>query len=414
MSTVTVKTAAWYGDRDVDLTFPEDWPIVTSEFESRPVLTDDQMRDAFMNPIGTPRVSEMAKGRKSACILVDDLTRPTPASHVIPFILEELVEAGIDEGSILIFIAHGCHRPMHGPDKAKKVGLEIARNFPVRQNEMDDAFIDVGTTSFGVPIQVNQWVADCEFKIGIGGPYPHGTAVFSGGGKIIVPGCCSHLTNRTAHSELGPLGKDLPQPVKAGQEMSPFRLNAEEAARIAGLDATCLTILNNAREVTGLFIGDVVEAHRASVEVARKAYVVQPIKDAEVVVATGYPRDHDLNYSGHGSWPLQASNGPAKVLVAAGSEGVGYHRMGIINNKQAREAENREREEGQAVPAKTDVPEFLFLSDAVGPAEVRDVYPNAEHVDVWNTAREMLQDQFKGKTPKVAIYPSSAISYPAR
>tara|TARA_Y100000588_G_scaffold177449_1_gene191446 strand:+ start:8860 stop:10095 length:1236 start_codon:yes stop_codon:yes gene_type:complete len=408
MSTVTVKTAAWYGDRDVDLTFPEDWNVETAAFESRPVLTDEQLADIFANPVGTPRISEMARGRKSAVILVDDLTRPTPASRVMPFIIEQLVEAGIDEGSILIFIAHGCHRMMHGPDKAKKVGVEVARNFPIRQNEMDDAFINVGTTSYGVPVEVNQWVMDCEFKIGVGGPTPHGTATFSGGGKIVIPGCCSHRTNRAAHSEVGhKLGKGF---TKAGKEMSPFRLNSEEAARMAGLDATCLLVLNNAREVTGAVVGDVVEAHRAAVEIARKAYAIRIVEDAEIVVATGYPRDHDINYSGHGLWPLHASNGATKVLVAAGSEGVGYHRMGIINQKNTRVEENREREE-QSVPVKTDVPEFYFMSDVVGPAEVRDVYPNAELLEVWGNARDMLEDRYRGKTPKVAVYPSSAISY---
>jgi nickel-dependent lactate racemase len=409
MNSVSVKTAAWYGDRDVDLTFPEDWPLKTVEFESRPVLTDAQVREVFMNPVGTPRISEMAAGRKSACILADDLTRPTPASRVIPFIIEELIEAGIDEDSILIFMAHGCHRQMRGPDINKKIGIEVARNFAVRQNEMDDPFVNVGTTSYGVPIEVNQWVVDCEFKIGVGGPYPHGSATFSGGGKIILPGCCSHLTNSTAHQNVGPLGK---QPVRAGKEISPFRLNSEEAARLAGLDATCLTILNNAREVTGLVVGDVVKAHRAAVKIARKAYAIHMVDDAEVVVATGYPRDHDIKYSSQGLWPLTSSNGSAKVLVASGSEGVGYHRMGIINAKNKRAEENREREE-LSIPTKADIPEFLFLSSDVGPAEVRDCFPNAELVEAWDTARGMLEDRFRGKTPKVAVYPSSAIAYPA-
>jgi nickel-dependent lactate racemase len=152
MNEITVKTAAWYGDRDVSLSFPESWDLNTAGFEDRPVLNEGQIREAFLNPVGSPRISEMASGRKSAVILADDLTRPTPASRVIPFVIEELVDAGIDEGSILIFMAHGCHRQMRGPDIAKKIGLDVSRRFPVRQNELDDAFISVGTTSYGVPI----------------------------------------------------------------------------------------------------------------------------------------------------------------------------------------------------------------------------------------------------------------------
>ena len=408
MSVVSVKTAAWYGDRDVSLSFPESWPIHTVAFEERPVLNDSQIRDAFLNPIGSPRVSEMAKGRKSAVILADDLTRPTPASRVIPFIIEELVEAGIDEGSILIFMAHGCHRQMRSPDIAKKIGTDIARQFPVRQNELDDATVFVGNTSYGIPVHVNQWVMDCEFKIGIGGPYPHGTATFSGGGKIILPGCCNHDTISMAHQTLG--GKD--GYVKAGTVISQFRLNSEEAARLAGLDATVLTILNNARKVTGLIVGDVVEAHRAAVAIAREAYAVHPIEDADIVVSTGYPRDHDLKYSREGFWPLERSNGAAKVLIASGDEGVGYHRMGILNAKKRRLAEDRERE-NLKIPKKSEVPSYLLFSQAVGPTEVRDVHPQADLVEEWDTVRTILEDQFRGQTPKVAVYPSAAIAYPA-
>jgi nickel-dependent lactate racemase len=248
---------------------------------------------------------------------------------------------------------------------------------------------------------------DCEFKIGVGGPYPHGSATFSGGGKVILPGCCSHETNSSAHQTLG----DKDGYVRAGSVISQFRLNSEEAARLAGLDATCLTILNNAREVTGLLVGDVVEAHRAAVEIARKAYAVRPIDGADVVVSTGYPRDHDLKYSRQGFWPLASSNGAAKVLVASGDEGVGYHRMGIINAKNRRREESRERED-LSVPVKSDVPEFLLVSEAVGPAEVRDVHPKAQLTETWDSAREILESQFKGKTPKVAVYPSAAIAYP--
>ena len=407
MSEISVKTAAWYGDRDVSLTFPDSWSVHTAAFEKRPVLGDEELRDAFRNPVGSPPVSEMAKGRKSAVILADDLTRPTPASRVIPFIIEELVEAGIDEDSILIFMAHGCHRQMQSPDIAKKIGRDIARQFSVRQNELDAPCIFVGETSYGIPIHVNQWVMDCEFKIGVGGPYPHGGASFSGGGKIILPGCCNHDTISLAHGKLSGIDGH----VRAGK-ISQFRLNSEEAARLAGLDATVLTILNDAREVTGLVVGDVVEAHRAAVDIAREAYVVQPVDDADVVISTGYPKDHDLKYSSQGKWPLDRSNGAAKILVASADEGVGYHRLGIINAKKRRIAKNQERVD-LAIPKKTKNAGFMLYSQAVGPAEVRDVHPNADLVEDWDTARSCLEDRFRGEKPKVAVYPAAALAYPA-
>ena len=39
----------------------------------KPSLSDDEMRSALQSPIDTPRLSEMAKGAKKVCILIDDI-----------------------------------------------------------------------------------------------------------------------------------------------------------------------------------------------------------------------------------------------------------------------------------------------------------------------------------------------------
>ena len=119
-----------------------------------------------------------------------------------------------------------------------------------------------------------------------------------------------------------------------------------------------------------------------------------------------------MRYSRQGFWPLASSNGSAKILVASGDEGVGYHRLGIINARHQRQAEDRERE-NLGVPEKSETPDYLLFSQTVGPAEVRDIHPRAELVETWDSAREILEDQFRGQTPKVVVYPSSAIAYPA-
>ena len=76
MQSVQVLTAAWYGDREIDLTFPDDWDLNLIAFEERPVLTQDQLRQAFHQPIESPRIAELAQGKKSAVLIADDLTRP--------------------------------------------------------------------------------------------------------------------------------------------------------------------------------------------------------------------------------------------------------------------------------------------------------------------------------------------------
>ena len=406
MQHVQVLTAAWYGDKALDLTFPDDWELNVIAFEERDALSVDEMRRAFHQPIGSPRISEMAQGKKSAVIIADDLTRPTPASEVIPFILEDLDAAGIPEEEILIFMGFGCHGQMKHDELVKKLGEDVVRRFRVKQNELDDPFVYLGETERGIPLHVNQWVMDCEFKVGVSGNWPHGTAAFSGGGKIIIPGVASYETISRAHGTLEGGGN-------ADNVENPFRLNSENAARMAGLNASVLTTLNHKRQISALFVGDVVAAHRAAVEDARKAYAIKTMPDADIVISTGYPRDHDLPYGGIGSWPLNHSQPEAtRVLITAGSEGTGYHRAGILARKKQRLEENRERDERKPL-VRTEGWDYLLLSDAVGPMEVLETHPKAKLIESWDETLALLKHMYRDRKPKVAIYPSAAIVYAA-
>ena len=246
---------------------------------------------------------------------------------------------------------------------------------------------------------------ECEFKIGVSGNWPHGTAAFSGGGKIIIPGVASFETISRAHGTLEGGGN-------AGNVENDFRLNSEEAARMAGLNGSVLTTLNDRRQITGLFVGDLVAAHRAAAEDARKAYAVKLMPDADIVIATGYPRDHDLPYGGIGSWPLRHSKPEAtRILITAGTEGTGYHRSGILHRKRRREEENRERDERKPL-LRSENWDYILFSQAVGPMEVLEVHPRAILMESWDEILDLLKQKYRDQKPKVAIYPSSAIAYP--
>ena len=76
---VTMPSRAWYGDIDLTLDFPATWDVHTLAMKDAPALDSSRIEAAFANPIGTPPIHELAKGRKSATIVVDDVSRPTPA-----------------------------------------------------------------------------------------------------------------------------------------------------------------------------------------------------------------------------------------------------------------------------------------------------------------------------------------------
>lgn len=406
MQKVTLMTGAWYDEREITIGFPNDWPVHTVRFQDRTLATDASIRAAFNAPVGTPRIAGLANGRKNAVIICDDLSRPTPAWRLLPIIIEHLHEGGIRDDDILIMMALGCHRPMLRDALVKKLGQEMVQRFRIRQNELDDAFIHLGTTSRGTPVNINQWVMDCDLKIGVSTAEPHPTVGFSGGGKVILPGVANWDSINALHARL-----------KSGQFGASVeneqRLDLEEAARMAGLEVSVLAVLNWKRQITDVLVGDRIEAHRAAVEIARDAYAVDPIDSADIVVASGYPRDHDLDFSRMGAWPLwRARAGATKILIAEATEGRGYHRLGIVRNRRRREARGRERDSRSRWPASPVRPEYIFLSPVVGPAELRDSHPKAVLRTSWEQVLEELQNKYHGRRPEVAVYVSSGVSYP--
>src|SRR5688572_3381279 len=107
---VTMPSRAWYGDIELTLDFRATWNVHTLAMMDAPAITPTQIEAAFANPLGTPPIRELAKGRKSATVIVDDVSRPTPAGLVVPYVLRELTEAGIEKSEIRFVIGGGSHR----------------------------------------------------------------------------------------------------------------------------------------------------------------------------------------------------------------------------------------------------------------------------------------------------------------
>lgn len=134
-NTATVHSRAWYGDEELTLNFPTGWEVEVLGPKDAPALSDAQIERAFVEPIGTPRISELAKGKKSAAIVVDDLSRPTPAATVIPYLLHELASAGVPKSEIRFVVGGGSHRPLTDEEVAKKIGADIASEYEATSHD---------------------------------------------------------------------------------------------------------------------------------------------------------------------------------------------------------------------------------------------------------------------------------------
>ena len=86
---------------------------VRSEKEQLRFQTD------LVNKAQTNPLDRLAKGKKNAIILVDDLSRPTKAYKILPYIFEQLRKGGIEKNNISILMAIGAHRPLNRFDYKK-------------------------------------------------------------------------------------------------------------------------------------------------------------------------------------------------------------------------------------------------------------------------------------------------------
>ena len=322
---VTLRVNCWYDEHDIEIAFPSNWEVIECRMigHNRPALTAEQMRAAVQNPIGSPRLNELAKGKKEVVILFDDLPKPTPAKVIVPFVLEELHAGGITDEHIRFLCAPASHRPLMYPEFAAKLGAEIVARYPVYNHNIYEHHVYIGTTSRGTPVHVNKEFASCDLRVAIGGIIPHPSAGYGGGGKIVIPGVSSIDTIESHHKHF----IDAARVERGRVHDNDFRLDIEEAARLAGLDFKVDAVINNRREVVGLFAGDFVEEHRAGVELAQQVYPTEVAQGADVVVSNTYPDESQFVRS---TWcvPLSLNEGGDVVMVIQSHEGQNLHHYG--------------------------------------------------------------------------------------
>ena len=326
-NTATVRSRAWYGDEELTLNFPTGWEVEVLAPKDAPALSDAQIERAFAEPIGTPRIAELAKGKKSAAIVVDDLSRPTPASKVIPFLLREFASAGIPKSEIRFVVGAGSHRPITDEEIQKKIGADVAAEYEVTNHDfMSGDLRALGSLDNGMPIYLNRAVADADFKICLGGIYPHSSVGFSGGAKLVVPGIAGFATMYYFHTF--PPGRG--PAIIEGQSDEPDRRDcAELAAGVLGLDVIANVVLNSRREICGVFVGDFVKAHRKGAHFAMDTYRTEipetTQKETDLVVINCYPLDADAIQLDKALAALTYFENAYTIALYPASDGSCYH-----------------------------------------------------------------------------------------
>ena len=315
---VVVPILAWYGDKELELEFPESWDVTVCHMKGHDALrlSDSEIREAFTNPIGTKTIKELARGKREVVILFDDMTRPTPSAVLIPYILEELAAAAILDDNIRFIAAIGAHGAMNGIDFRKKLGDEVMGKFLVYNHNPYENCTPLGISSYGTPVSINSEFMSCDLKIGIGSILPHPFG-FGGGGKIILPGVASMEAIEANHYRLG-----LSPTIGIGKyDGNIVKQDVEEVARMAGLDVKVDAILNLRREITALFVGEPIEEFAEGVKLAKEHYATDMVSDVDIVVANCYFKANEMPLAPPVASPLLSQKGGDMVLIAVTPEG---------------------------------------------------------------------------------------------
>ncbi|NPV47879.1 MAG: nickel-dependent lactate racemase [Armatimonadetes bacterium] len=319
-----------YGRNGLDVTLPDRNVAHVLHLNPLPPLLHPRqaVMEGLRQPIGAPPLAELAHGRRDAAIVISDLTRPVPNALILPPILETLAEAGLPPERVLLLVATGLHRGNTPDELAEMLGPEImASGVRIENHAARDAgsHLDLGRSPRGIPVQVDRRYVEADLKVLTGLIEPHLMAGYSGGRKAICPGLCGVETVLAWHS---PPMLDPPEACAGNLWCNPVHEEALAIADLAGgADFIVNVVLDEARQVTGVFCGDMREAHLAGMEQAeRQAKVVVPeAVDIVVTTSAGYPLDLTFYQGVKGMLAALPILKPGGTLIIAqeNAEGIG-------------------------------------------------------------------------------------------
>jgi nickel-dependent lactate racemase len=317
-----------YGRTGLEVDLPEDRIVGPLAIKAAPPLADPEaaIAAALAQPIGTPPVATLARGRKNACILVCDITRPVPNRMILPPLLRILEQQGIARRDILILVATGLHRPNEGAELVEMLGPEIAADYRI-ENHHGKVLAEhdyLGTTPHGVPVYLDSRYLQADLKITTGLIEPHLMAGYSGGRKVICPGIAALETVKVWH---GPKFLEHPKADCGFVEGNPVHEENTRIALMAGCDFIVNVCLDGQRCVTWAGAGDMIQAWEAGVRFVQGVVRVPVPQACDVVVTScaGYPLDttwYQAIKGLTGALPI-VKRGGTIVLAASLSEGLG-------------------------------------------------------------------------------------------
>lgn len=307
-----------YGNTEVSVDIPPECSVKVIKQVFVPAAEDEirLIKKALENPISSMRLSEIADHGKKAVIMVSDTTRPTPTAKLLPPLISELHEGGIED--ITVIFGLGIHRKQTEEEKMKILGGLYGK---VRNVEHDpNNCVYLGTTERGTPVEIFRPVLEADIVVCTGTIEFHYYAGYSGGAKSILPAVSSKVSINANHALM------LDPRSSAGRLDGAVRKDIEEAAEMLGIDFILNVVLNERKEIVFAAAGDHIKAHRKGAEFLDRYSKIE-VEPADIIIVSpgGMPKDIDI-FQSHKALE-HAKNamkeGGSIILVAECREGYG-------------------------------------------------------------------------------------------
>lgn len=307
-----------YGKTTLDLEVPDNTPVLTSNIDE--LRSDksgyDIVAEAMENPIDSPRLFELAKGKPDCTIIISDHTRPVPSQDILPHMIHEL-RMGNPDIQITLLVATGFHRQTTVEELRSKLGDTLYKEFKdhiiVHDAHDPERNAKVGKLPSGPDCIVDKVALNASLLVAEGFIEAHFFAGFSGGRKSVLPGVCDAVTVMGNHCSKF---IDSPYARTGILDKNPFHEDMVAAAEMAHLAFICNVVIDEDKKTVAAFAGHFNSAHRKGVDFLSNYCVVKPAP-ADIVITTngGYPLDQNAYQCSKGMSAGEATANPDAVMI---------------------------------------------------------------------------------------------------
>jgi nickel-dependent lactate racemase len=302
-----------------------EWHVIRPRFAPALPEAEKVFRAACRKPIASRPLREVIEPDDRVVIVTSDGTRPVPNRKLIPWLLQELP---VPVEQVTVLVGTGSHRANTPAEIAAMFGEDVAGQVKiVNHNAFDpQASVYIGKGPAGKAAYLNKLYVEADKRIVVGFIEPHFFAGFSGGAKGIIPGIASIDTIIRVHSF------DLmanPLSTWGTLEENPIRHELEGMVQQCPPHFMVNVTLNSAKEITGVFVGDCMAAHRKGCQKSKEE-AMQPVPHLFPLVITsnsGYPLDQNLyqTVKGISAGARIAEPGGTVLIASECSDGLPDH-----------------------------------------------------------------------------------------